>query len=253
MNLSVVVPTRSKQDLLALSTTLSAPIYVVYDGHGSLPSFDGCCVLQGRKKGFAQACNVGLSRAQQDGYEWALILNDDAQIKEASIKRLMLHCSSETGAIGPLVYDSVGIESAGIDVRSYGRISLQQRIPDSFTEVDALAGVSLVVPTWVRFDKRFIHGFEDIALCFQLKKMGYQIVLEPTAKCIHQGGGSIPHGSKEWFSHSVYGQLLFYNRKNLFYPIVFLAFLQSMKMRKKDSFVGVLDGAKKWVYQRAKY
>ena len=247
MNLAVVIPTCSQRDLVALSDSLSFPIYVVYDGKGSLPSFGSHRVLQGPRKGFAQACNVGLSQAQQDGYSRVLILNDDVRIDNASIERLLSRCSSQIGAVGPVVYSGEEVESAGICVQSYGRVVLQKKIPSTFSEVDALAGASLLIPSWSRFDKRFVHGFEDIALCFRLRKLGYQIILDPKAVCHHLGGGTIPHESSDWFAYSIYGQLLFYNRKYLLGPIVSLAILQGLKTGKTDSFRGIKKGLCTWL------
>ncbi len=249
MKLAIVIPTRSRQDLFALSASPPCRTYVVYDAQGERPSFAGCQVLQGPRKGFGQACNVGLSQAQLDGYSWVLVLNDDAQLHVDAIRKLVSLCEAVPCIVGPVVYHHNDIQSAGIHVYRYGRVALSTVLPDKPAELDALAGVSMLIPSWSRFDKRFIHGFEDIALCFNMRRLGYKVLLAPDARCEHKGGGTIPHQSRNWFAHSIYGQLLFYNKKILLWPIVSLAFLQAMKTRRIASFVGIMEGARRWLHQ----
>ncbi len=69
-------------------------------------------------QGFACAANTGLSHAQCDGFSWVLLLNDDATIDAQSLQRMVDKIGPDMGAIGPVIYDPNGDQSASISVGS---------------------------------------------------------------------------------------------------------------------------------------
>ena len=237
--IAVVIPTLDPQ--LTYPKDLDH-VFVVYDGAPTplcSPHF-----LRAPQKGFAYACNVGIAHAQSLGYTWVLILNDDA-----TITHLHMMCSKiapRVGAIGTVIEDDHGIQSAGILVSFWGRVKMNRDI--SQKDVPALSGACMLVCSWARFDAGYRHGFEDIDLCVRLKRKGYSIVLDKDSRCFHKGGASIAHHTKMWFAHSIYGQLRFYNKRRLL-PIVMLLGCMQTNMN-KACMRGVWEGGKTWWRQR---
>ena len=198
-------------------------------------------------RGFACSCNLGLAKAHALGFRWALICNDDASISNEDIERLTHHIDEGTGVIAPVITDDKGIQRSGIVVSSWGRVRLVRS--HSSEDIDALSGACFLIPSWARFDDGFTHGFEDIALCFLLRKRGKKLKIVQNAHCHHHGGGTIVHNSRKWFAHSVYGHLRIFS-SHLHSPlIVALAILQARN--KKSSILGVLDGWNLWRNQRS--
>ena len=149
--------------------------------------------------------------------------------------------------IGPVITDDRGIQSAGIKVSSWGRVALNK--DPTHTTLQALSGACLLIPSWLRFDEGYPHGFEDIELCARITKMGLDIELVREASCFHMGGHSIPHGSKLWFQHSIYGQLRFFGKRRYFPIIILMGLLQARHHR--DSLIGVWQGGLRWWHQRS--
>jgi hypothetical protein len=194
---TVILPHRSRRDLLlrALAAVEGWPVLVVDDTDDGL-DLDVPKVRLGGGQGFARAANAGLAATRTPT---AVLLNDDAVPAPGCLDRL----AAVGGLCGPVLVGPGGVESAGIRVRSWGRVVQQTVVPATDTVVDALSGACLHLPAALRFDPRFRHGGEDVELCRRVG--GARIVVG--AWCWHEGGATLPRRSEAAQRHAVAGQL----------------------------------------------
>lgn len=158
--------------------------------------------------GFARAANAGLDAGQDRGWDWALVLNDDAVLLPGALDALCAHAGPEVGAVGPVVEGSgASVESAGVALRWWGRVRLRTTVPPGPQTVGGLTGACLLLRASDRFDVGFAHGMEDLELCQRIRRRGQQLWLEPRARCRHVGGATLPRASADAQRHQVSGHL----------------------------------------------
>lgn len=236
----VVIPSYNRSDLVEEAVAAVQPLQalVVDDSPTGLRRPQGAAVLlrTAGGTGFARAANAGLAAAQRAGWPWVLLLNDDARPAPGCVAALW--AAAGTGGdnvlAGPVLLDPAGrVESAGIhvSVRS-GRVRAGRRVPAASTEVDALSGACLLLPSHCRFDGRFPFSFEDVDLCLRVRAGGGRVVLVPQARCVHLGGGTVPRGSRLATRYALEGHLHLLRHRPWLWPVAgFLAVAQVVRDR----------------------
>lgn len=160
------------------------------------------------RSGFARAANAGLDAGEALGWDWALLLNDDAELLSGCFDALCARTGAAVGAVGPVVEtETTAVESAGVGMAWWGRVRLLTAVPESPMRVDGLTGACLLVRASDRFDVGFAHGMEDLELCQRIRRRGQEVWLEPRARCRHTGGATLPRFSAEAQRHQVSGHL----------------------------------------------
>lgn len=206
----MVIPHRRHRGLLdaALAAVSGWPVFVVDDTDAGVGEVPALVERLGGGQGFAAAANAGLARAAREGFEWAILLNDDAAPEPGSLAAMLAACGPGVGAVGPLIVGPEGVESAGLRYSPRtGRLRQAVVVPPGIREVDALSGACLLLSTAERFDEGFRHGMEDVELCLRLRARGLRLLLEPRARCQHQGGGTVHRRSREATRHALAGHL----------------------------------------------
>lgn len=201
MSLTILIPYRSQRALLerALASVARFRTLVIDDSDAGL-DLDVAHIRLGGGQGFARAANAGLAACTTP---WAILLNDDAQPLDDCIDRMV----RAGGLNGPVIVGPSGIESAGLDVYSWGRVRQRQVAPGVDGPVPALSGACLHLPATARFDPRFRHGYEDVELCRRLGPSLGGARLLAHARCWHEGGATVNRRSAVAQQHAVSGQL----------------------------------------------
>jgi N-acetylglucosaminyl-diphospho-decaprenol L-rhamnosyltransferase len=167
--------------------------------------------------GFAHGCNAGWRAGSAP---FVLLLNPDARIDEASLRRLVeaLDGAPTVGAAAPRIVHTDG--SVEYSQRRFPRLRstyaqalflhrLFPRAPWTDELIrDEAAYERRGRPDWVSgacillkrqaleelggLDEGFFMYSEDIDLCRRLRSSGYDILFEPAAKVEHEGGASAP-------------------------------------------------------------
>lgn len=171
------------------------PVVVADDTDDGL-DLDVPRVRLGGGSGFARAVNAALADVKTAS---AIVLNDDALPHGDCLERL----ARVGGLCGPVLVGERGVESAGLTVRTWGRVVQRTAVPPEDIDVDALSGACLHMPAGERFDERFRHGGEDVELCRRLG--GGRLVV--SARCWHEGGATLGRDTPEAQRHAVSGQL----------------------------------------------
>lgn len=197
----MVIPHRRERALLerALASVAGWRVLVVDDTDDGL-DLDVPKVRLGGGSGFSVAANAGLGAVRTPD---AVLLNDDA----APIDDCLARLARVGGLCGPVLVGPRGVESTGLQVRTWGRVVQQTAVPGFDRRVDALSGACLYLPADSRFDPRFRHGYEDVELCRRIgaRVGGPRIVAH--ARCWHEGGATVSRVSAPAQQHAVSGQL----------------------------------------------
>lgn len=199
--LTVVIPHRRHRPLLerALQSVDGWRVLVADDTDDGI-DLDIPRVRLGGGQGFARVVNRALDAVTTP---YAVLLNDDAAPERDCLEQLC----RRGGLCGPVLVGPRGVESAGIRVRGWGRVVSLHTVPDTDRPVDALSGACLHLPTHLRFDERFRHGFEDVELCQRATRAGQVPWLVVGARCWHEGGATVARDSEAAQRHAVEGQL----------------------------------------------
>jgi len=165
--------------------------------------------------GFAGGCNVGLQAARGNVL---VLLNQDAVVKldwlSALIRAFKEH--DDVGVVGGkiLMPDGYTLSHAGGYVtrplaigRHVGIGEVEQGQYDTGLDVEYVTGASLAIRRKVLgkvglLDERFYPAFyEDVDLCWRVRKAGWRVRYEPRAVAVHDEASSTRH---HWVSRHYY-------------------------------------------------
>jgi len=160
--------------------------------------------------GFAKGNNIGISAAKG---EYVLFLNPDTILCQDTLSKMVnfMKNTPDAGALGPkLIYPNGSLQLSCRHFYNLRTIFLRRTIlgkifPNSrllryhlmsdwdhntTQEVDWVLGACLMVPRKVfekvgYFDERYKMYFEDVDLCYRIKKAGYKVYYYPEATVIH--------------------------------------------------------------------
>jgi GT2 family glycosyltransferase len=241
---SILIPFHHRHDLLfsLLKELNNYSVLVVDDGPLPTPFNSSIDYIRSENVGFSKAVNNGLAHLEKRGFTQVLLLNDDAKITPSDIEKLLKQTSNQT-ILAPTILCN-GKRIYGVSVKSWGRVkaNLQRSSP-----IDAVFGTCMLLPSNLRFDEGFPHGFEDIELCQRAKKMGFTIKLVEDALCIHQGESSLSRNDKKGQRASVYGQLRLFSSLKKSPLITGLCFAQIVREKGNiERYVGFSKGVVDW-------
>jgi rhamnosyltransferase len=126
--------------------------------------------------GIARALNIGVQRALADGYSWALLLDQDTQVDDDMVDRLLATHASCLGervaVIGSRFRDSVGlsIDPRRLDARSEHWEEVESVITSgSLLSLRAYAAIG-------PFRDEFFIDYVDTEYCFRARAAGYRVI-----------------------------------------------------------------------------
>lgn len=168
--------------------------------------------------GFARANNQVLKKIKS---EFVLILNPDTIIRPKSIEKMVEYLikDKKTAAVGPGLLNKDGtVQHLGLYRKpptlmqaiffytDLYRISIKVPLlvhkfweedveSNEAIEVDQIPGACILGRiVYLRrtgfFDESYPFWFEDVDLCFKLRKLGFKLMYIPTAKIVHIVGGA---------------------------------------------------------------
>lgn len=168
--------------------------------------------------GFAGGYNRALSRAQEEGYKYTVLLNSDVETPPGWLDPLIqfMETHPDVGAVQPKIlsvdardkFEYAGASGGFIDKHGYpycrGRVFATCETDhgqyDDAVPVFWATGAALLVRTELYnrlggLDEDFFAHMEEIDLCWRILLAGYQIYVVPEGHVYHLGGGSLPAGN----------------------------------------------------------
>ena len=178
--------------------------------------------------GFAAANNQAVRESRGNRL---LFLNTDTVVFPETVGFLMeeLDRNPEAGAVGPALIrrDRSFQVSFGSRVSFFSQLwqkyalnpYYRRRLPrlSGSREVGWLSAAFLLVRRDVfekagRFDENFFIFFEDIDLCYRIRKSGYRLIFLPGARALHEGGATTAALKYRRRVEYVKSQLYFYGK-----------------------------------------
>lgn len=148
-------------------------------------------------QGFAGGSNRGIREALRRGDAPILLLNNDAQIEEKDVIRLLetLQGNERIGLVGPLLFDAKGKErllaAGGRDparhhhshirtLQSSEPIQIVECVPGTviLVEADVFRKIGLL-------DERYFFASEVVDLCLRAQQQGYLSAVDTRARAFH--------------------------------------------------------------------
>lgn len=184
-------------------------------------------IFSSENLGFGRANNLGASEAKG---KYLLLLNPDTLLinNAALVLHDFMENNPQTGICGGNMYkrdmtpassyydiDFLALEYKIIFNRKRHTGFNRTGVPK---DVNVIVGADLFIPTslfnkFKGFDPDFFLYFEEVELCYRIKKAGYKITSVPEAEIIHLQGGSAENKNDElnkwsyqehWYSKFVY-------------------------------------------------
>ncbi len=206
-------------------------------------NFPTYTVIDNKKNyGFAKGCNIGARHAKGN---YLLFLNSDTEFQDNSIKKSieLLENDNKAAIVGCHLHSTNGTSL------SYGKFYTLPVLFDSlflrnslFTrekiggvqKVDWVSGGCLLIKTEVftkmrGFDEHYFMYLEDMDLCFQVRRLQYNIFYDPRVIIYHRGQGS---SNRTFAIVQIYKGLLYFYKKNKgvtqYILLKFLLFLKAV-------------------------
>ena len=192
--------------------------------------------------GFAAGNNHGLRLAIDRGYEYALLINNDAFAGPDLLGRLLAQTNSDIGLLSPKIFyesepDRIWFSGGRrqpltLDLVDTGRGKIDDPGDTAARDVDYLLGACLLVNLKAArvvglLDERYFFYFEDLDWSVRFVEAGYRLRLVPDAHVYHRvavsTGGEVDSPQRRYYL--AFGSVLFW-RKNahLGNPAVIVAF-----------------------------
>ena len=203
--------------------------------------------------GFAGANNQIIEKAKG---KYILLLNPDTEVFEGSIDILidLLDKNPGAGVVAPKLLNSDGsLQRSCMGFPTLGAMTMRQLfletlLPfnpytkkylmtgfkhDRLAEVDQPMGACLLVRKEIidklgAFDPQYYMFFDEVDLCFRIKKAGWKIFFDPAPSVMHHGGTAVRKWSPFKLSRVWTASRNYYFRKHYGNPALFALYLADM-------------------------
>ncbi|MCU0492444.1 MAG: glycosyltransferase family 2 protein [Chloroflexaceae bacterium] len=160
-------------------------------------------IENGANLGFAAGNNVGLRYALAQGFDYALLLNNDTEVVPDLLQRMVevAEADSTIGVVGPTITyyerpDLIWSAGGSIDWQHGTCVMPEHGQPDLGRRgdpraVDFVTGCALLVKRAALkqaglLDERFFMYFEETEWCVRIARAGFRILQVPTALVRHK-------------------------------------------------------------------
>lgn len=155
--------------------------------------------------GFGRGNNVGLRRALDEGYDFALLINNDAFAASDMLARLLAAAEPSIALLSPKItyeakphilwFAGARRKRRTLDIAGTGRGQTDGPAWSADRDADYLLGTCLLVNlAAVRsvglFDERYFMYFEDLDWSIRLQRAGYRLRLVAGARLSHRVAAS---------------------------------------------------------------
>lgn len=160
-------------------------------------------VETGRNLGFAAGCNLGLTRALDQGSDYIFVVNNDATLAADALACLLRAADEDVGILSPKVYyashptriNTIGGRRHWLTLEKTGDACGREDDPLRYgtRECDYLAGCGMLLSRRLLrevglFDTRFFMYYEDSDLSWRARQAGFKLLLVADAHMWHKAG-----------------------------------------------------------------
>jgi GT2 family glycosyltransferase len=182
--------------------------------------------------GFAGGVNRGIRPAIDEGFEYIVLLNNDAVADREWLKNLVRAADEhpEAGIVTSKILrsDKVRLDSTGDFYTSWGFAYPRGRDEEDHGQFDDEAnreifggsgGASLYRASMLKkiglFDEAFFAYFEDIDISFRAQLAGYKVIYEPSARVYHEVSATTNRMKSNFARYHTVKNFVFLYTKNM--------------------------------------
>lgn len=177
---------------------------------------DCVCILSPENNGFSAGNNIGIRYAFQHGADFVLMLNNDTEVKEDFLAKMVEASDGKTVVTPSIYYYSEPNEIWYADGRiNFNRCTVSNGDDHESKYCDYASGCCLLIPRKVYeavgdWAEEYFMYYEDMDYSLRVNNGGFKIFYEKDAVVYHKVGRSSGRGSK---------LRIYYNVRNRFYVI----------------------------------
>jgi GT2 family glycosyltransferase len=163
---------------------------------------DATIIENGQNLGFAAGNNLGIAYALAAGFDYVLLLNDDAEVA-TDLLRILVEVAEgdpQIGMVGPkilyadppnVIWSAGGAVSKLGEPRHLRVDEVDTGDDDAVVDVDYATGCAILVRRQVveqvgALEERFYMYFEETEWCARARQAGYRVVYAPRARVWHK-------------------------------------------------------------------
>jgi GT2 family glycosyltransferase len=159
-------------------------------------------IATGKNLGFSGGNNAGIHEAIRQSAEYVWLLNNDTIPAPNALKEMVQKAEADRqiGAVGSVLFysaspDTVQDWGGGWVNVWMGHCSIACEQPKAGNGLDFLTGASMLVRTEVfsqlgLMDDRYFLYWEDVELCFRMRRHGWKLAVAPDALVLHKVNAS---------------------------------------------------------------
>lgn len=193
-----------------------------------------------KNHGFSEGYNIGISKIDK---KYIVLLNTDVEVTKNWLSPIIspLHTNKNIGAVQPAIcsfkdknkYDYAGAAGGFLDFLGYpycrGRVffDIEDIHYDSEIKIDWASGACIALrkedyQDVGGLDKLFFAHMEEIDLCWRIRSLRKDILVVPSSKVYHFGGGTLDstHQFKLFLNHRNSLLMLVKNWRNINFIII---------------------------------
>lgn len=178
-------------------------------------------------RGFSGGNNLGFLSFLNDGYEFILLLNHDANISEEIVSILLEEMRRDTniGVIGPRTQEETKWYAGGRNIAHYPNTRIPYDPSGPLLRiVDYLPGAACIIRGSALkkagvFDERYFFSGEMADLCERIKKTGYSCVIHTGVGITHNIGENTPMRERIHLYYSVRNRFLFIRNHEQYFRV----------------------------------
>lgn len=203
--------------------------------------------------GFAKACNMGLEKAKSDGFQYAMLLNNDTLlVNDSPLSAIdVFRINQDIGILGLVNYHSSNpsvVWQAGKNLRrsKLGFYSVKDSPDSDITFCDYVPGSSLVVRLSILdnvglLNEDYFAYYEEIDYCFRVRNAGMKVAYINNSRILHKVGASSDSVLKTYLKSR--NKLYFYrtimtSRFKYFLVVCLLLLMDFLKSLIRPGFLG---------------
>lgn len=156
-----------------------------------------------RNLGFSGGNNIGLRYARSNGFDFALLLNNDTTVEPQALTELMsaVQAKQEVGLAAPVIHyyaedRAVWFAASRMDLRRGEAVHDNRQPPGRDAtpyDVPWLTGCALLVRMTALaalggLDERYFLSWEDVDFSLRAAAAGWKLAVVPSARIYHKGG-----------------------------------------------------------------
>lgn len=177
---------------------------------------DCVCILSPENNGFSAGNNIGIHYAFDHGADYVLMLNNDTEVKEDFLTKMVEASYGKTVVTPSIYYYSEPNEIWYADGRiNFNRCTVSNGDDHESKFCNYASGCCLLIPRAIYeavgdWAEEYFMYYEDMDYSLRIIKSGFKIYYEKDAVVYHKVGRSSGRGSK---------LRIYYNVRNRFYVI----------------------------------